>query len=80
MQMTGKNRHWFGDHPKPFNQASNYNNFITSFKTIWPEIYGLEIINCTRTTALTWFPCMDLDEYAKLTRIRYDNCDHAAKG
>jgi len=80
MQMTGTRRHWFGAHPKPFDAASNYGNFITSFKTIHPEIYGLEIINCTRTTALDWFPCMDLDECAKLTRTHYDNCDNAAKG
>jgi hypothetical protein len=65
MQLAGNQRHWFGAHPKGLGMSSNYNNFITSFKTIWPEIYGLEIINCTRTTALDWFPCMSLDEYVR---------------
>lgn len=62
MQMVDNKRHWFGDHPKPFNTASNYNDFIASFKTIHPRIYGLEILNCTRRTALKCFPCHDLDE------------------
>ena len=66
MGFNGDSRHWFGNHPKPFDAASNYNNFITSFKTITPEIYGLEIINCSRQTALKHFPCMDLDECADL--------------
>ena len=66
MQMAGNQRHWFGNHPKPFDAASNYNNFITAFGTITPELYNLEIINCTRTTALKHFTCMDLDECADL--------------
>jgi hypothetical protein len=65
MQMAGNQRHWFGNHPQPFNAASNYGNFITSFETIH-DIYGLEIINATRTTALKHFTCMDLDECVDL--------------
>ena len=63
MQMAGNRRHWFGDHPPSVGMASNYHNFITSFGTIYPDIYGLEILNCTRTTALKHFDQMDLDEY-----------------
>ena len=65
MQMTGNQRHWFGEHAKGLGLASNYNDFITAFKTILPDIYGLEIINCTRQTALKHFPCMSLDDYVR---------------
>ena len=66
LQMAGNKRHWFGNHPQGFNAASNYRNFITAFETITPELYGLEIINCTRTTALKHFTCMNLDDiYAR---------------
>ena len=80
MQTNGNQCHWFGQHPKGFCGPSNYNNFITSFNTILPDIYGLEIINCTRTTALNCFPRMDLNEYAKLTRIHYDSCNYPQAG
>jgi hypothetical protein len=65
MQLDGNQRHWFGNHPKPFDAASNYLNFITAFETIH-DIYGLEIINATRRTALKHFTCMDLDECVDL--------------
>jgi hypothetical protein len=66
MQADGNSRHWFGEHPAKLNVVSNYTQFLASFETIHPHIYGLEIINCTRRTALKTFPCMDLDECADL--------------
>ena len=74
MQMAGNRRHWFGNHPQPFNAASNYKNFIIAFETIYPEHYGLEIINCTRQTALKHFPCMDLDECVDLLSAPVQSC------
>jgi len=62
MMMHGDMRHWFGNHPQPFNHASNYADFVGHFQTINPAEYGLEIWNCSRRTALTHFPCHDLDE------------------
>ena len=84
MQAEGKKRHWFGEHEGKLNVKSNYKNFLASFETIHPHIYGLEIINCTRRTALKTFPCMDLDEYVgrlkQSTSNYYDSCNNTAKG
>ena len=62
MSMEGKKRHWFGDHPEGIGLSSNYNNFITYFKTINPAEYGIEIWNVSRRTALGHFPRYNLDD------------------
>lgn len=62
MCLDGDKRHWFGEHPNGLNMASNYHHFAECFATIKPEEYGIEIMNCSRRTALTCFPCYDLDE------------------
>ena len=62
LSLDGNKRHWFGDHPQGVGLASNYKDFITAFKSIIPSEYGIEIINCSRRTALTHFPCYDLDD------------------
>ncbi len=62
MMMTGKQRHWFGDHPEEMNVSSNYPACINYFKTVKPAEYGIEIWNCSRRTALNCFPTHDLDE------------------
>ncbi len=60
--VTGKQRHWFGDHPGHMNVESNYPACIKHFQSIKPEAYGIEILNCSRRTALNHFPCHALDE------------------
>lgn len=47
--------HWFGDHPKGLNNVEP-NRYVEAFRTIKPEDYGLEIINCSRVTLLDAFP------------------------
>lgn len=54
--------HWFGDHPKRFNSNVKYERFIEAFRTIKPADYGLEILNCSRRTALDAFPIHNLDD------------------
>lgn len=61
MGLNGNQRHWFGDHPGVLNASSNYADFIRHFETINPKDYGIEIINCSRQTALQCFPREDLD-------------------
>jgi hypothetical protein len=65
MKLTGGKSHWFGDHPLPENAPpgskmpiSPYGDFIKAFQTIPPQLpdLGIEIINCTRSTALDCFP------------------------
>ena len=60
MTWTGGKSHWFGDHPTKFNKT-NPERYISGFRTIRPSDYGLEIINCSRSTALDAFPVRSLD-------------------
>ena len=62
MQMKGNQRHWFGAHPAGMEVNSNYNQYMTTFRSIRCENYGIEIWNCTRSTALNCFPIYDLDD------------------
>ena len=65
MCLNGTQRHWFGEHPKGVGLASNYNDFVTYFKSIDPAEYGIEIWNCSRRTALTHFPRYNLDDLCR---------------
>jgi hypothetical protein len=49
--------HWFGDHPDQ--TRSPYVKFIQSFEQIAKQNL-VEIVNCTRDTALTCFPQMNI--------------------
>ncbi len=60
MQFSGGKAHWFGDHPN--NVRSDYNSFISYYKNLSTMLPAdLEIINCTKQTALTCFPCKELN-------------------
>lgn len=54
--MGGK--HWFGDHPKSLPVKSNYQIFMDNFATLPNDLKaaGVEVINCSRKTALAVFP------------------------
>lgn len=54
--------HYFGDHPKNLNNDSPYQSFIKSFETIDPKKHGIEIINCSRQSALECFSRNLIDE------------------
>ena len=64
MCWTNGKSHWFGDHPKGLNNAEP-NRYVAAYRTIKPEEYNLEIINCSRTTALDAFPIHNLDDIFK---------------
>jgi hypothetical protein len=51
--------HWFGNHPD--NIVSNHSGWLAGFKTIVDQRL-VEVINCTRDTALTCFPQMSIEE------------------
>lgn len=53
--------HYFGDHPKNLNNDSPYKRFMQAFETINPKSHGIEIINCSRQSALECFPRTTLD-------------------
>ena len=54
-------RHFFGDHPSPMNKDSDYKRWIGYFEEALPFIRA-EVINCTRSTALTCFPRAELEK------------------
>jgi len=54
--------HFFGDHPRQFANGSGPERFIPNFRTIKPKDYGIEILNCSRVTALDAFPRHNLED------------------
>lgn len=62
-QIKGRS-HWFGEHPKQINCSPDY----LACAGVFPELAaalkerGVDVINCTRETALTCFPRKPLSE------------------
>ena len=66
----GGSSHWFGEHPD--RQPSPYAAMRESFDSLVEPLasVGVTVINCSRRTALTAFPCADLeDELARLQQV-----------
>lgn len=61
MQAAPGKTHWFGDHPKPLQNNGTFKRWIANMATIRPTLHGVEVINCSRATALECFPRADLD-------------------
>lgn len=57
-------KHWFGDHPDGLRAMSPYQTFLVMFESIVEPLrqIGVEVINCSRQTALTVFPRVPLAE------------------
>lgn len=65
MQAADDGReHWFGSHPKHVRKGLPLQSFIRNFGTLVQPLrsLGVEIINCSRRTALPWFPQMPIEE------------------
>lgn len=56
-QYTDGKRHWFGDHKKGMANATKLPNWPAGFNRLALQLkkQGVEVINCTRETALTCF-------------------------
>lgn len=59
-----KGHHWFGSHPDGLNNPTNFPNWLERFEVMADDAkrLGVEIINCSRQTAITCFPRMSLDD------------------
>lgn len=60
---SGDKTHWFGNHPNPtsptvFKEQEKYWEQLPE----WLEKFNIEVINCTRDTAITSLPRMTLEE------------------
>lgn len=61
-QHTGGKAHWHEDHPKGLGNAGSVDKWPQQFKTLAARFKKIEIINCTRETALTVFPRAKLED------------------
>jgi hypothetical protein len=58
MQATGGKTHWHGKHPGEESDYSPWHKWLRRYEVVAKDALeiGVEIINCTRETALTCFP------------------------
>ena len=63
MQNTGGKTHWFGDHPKELTNGQ-YGSYTSRYTQLAEDLAsaGVEVINCTRETALTQFKRATIEE------------------
>ena len=63
LDKSGK-RHWFGEHPPQIAKNSNYKSFAAAFSEAASDILaaGVEVINCSRDTALTCFVRANIED------------------
>ncbi len=59
---TNGETHFHGPHPPEIRRASDYANWKQYFRQAVPDLAraGVEVINCSRETALTCFPRAEL--------------------
>lgn len=66
MQRTGGKTHWHGDHPAGMNNPvdGQFETWRLNYKTLVEPLrdLGVEVVNCSRETALDMFPRMPLSE------------------
>lgn len=64
MQRTQGKSHWHGNHVHPLHRDSPYVGFRRACETLMKPLQelGIEIVNCSRQTALTCFPKMAIDQ------------------
>ncbi|HGN1626669.1 TPA: hypothetical protein ACKRMI_000040 [Pseudomonas aeruginosa] len=61
-QKTGGRAHWHGDHPAALGNAGSVGKWPAQFRQLAAHLAGLEVINCSRETALEAFPRRPLEE------------------
>lgn len=63
-QHTGGKTHWHGSHPKGMGDAGSVNKWPAKFRQMATDLKrtGVEIINCSRATALDAFPRAALED------------------
>lgn len=56
--------HWFGDHPREFRARNDFRVFLPPFKVLAADLAadGVEVVNCSRDTALKAFPRSTIEQ------------------
>lgn len=64
MQKTGGKSHWHGDHPKRLAHGLPVSNWVHRFSALADDLKaeGVDVINCSRATALKCFAMQPLEE------------------
>jgi len=68
LQATGGQLHWHPDHPKGFQE---FEKWAPRFQTLVAPLReaGVDVWNCSRSTALTAFPRMTVDEAFQTSEV-----------
>lgn len=61
-QATGGKVHWFGNHPKGLGNAGSMSKWPAHFADVAKRNQHIDIVNCSRATALNMFKKAELDE------------------
>lgn len=61
---SGGKSHWHGDHPPGLGNGGKFANWVKHMGTVAPDAkkMGIEVINCSRRTAINCFPSMTIGE------------------
>ena len=72
--------HFFGDHPKPL-KTVDHKRFINNFSNLAVDLKscGVEVINCSRRTALYQFKKMRLEDVLKTEKMTFGEESKEAK-
>lgn len=64
MTMTGAKKHFFGDYPPGMNVNLILDNYLTDYIQLGRDLMheGVEVINCTLASKLTFFPKRSISE------------------
>lgn len=62
-QRTGGKVHWHGDHPKGMGNAGGLPRWPAQFAQAARDLTNVEIVNCSRETALTCWPRGNLEDW-----------------
>lgn len=75
----GGNSHWFGDHPQRLQSGHNYSMWLTEMVLLAEALRakGVEVINCTRRSAITCLPTMSIDDVEDYCDTALDRASHA---
>jgi hypothetical protein len=63
-QKSGNRSHWHGDHPPGLGNASFYPGWVNAMNALAIDLKreGIEVINCSRATAIQCFPRSTIQE------------------
>jgi hypothetical protein len=66
-QRSGGRTHWHGDHPRGMGNGGQYPNWVRAMDALARDLEraGVEVVNCTRKTAIRCFPQKRIEELAE---------------